>query len=80
MIKLLFTLFALFLLGCSDIDDTSRAKKSHYVSPSINYKGQFRKGYTRKPVSTKPSAIRNQARSKYYYQTRGKYRRKNKNR
>lgn len=75
MFKLLFTLL---LLGCSDNEETSRAKKSHYVSPSINYKGQFRKGYTRKPVSTKASAIRNQARSKYYYQTRGKYRRNKK--
>ena len=75
MFKLLCTLL---LLGCSDNEETSRAKKSHYVSPSINYKGQFRKGYTRKPVSTKASAIRNQARSKYYYQTRGKYRRNKK--
>ena len=75
MFKLLFTLL---LLGCSDNEETSRAKKSHYVSPPINYKGQFRKGYTRKPVSTKASAIRNQARSKYYYQTRGKYRRNKK--
>jgi hypothetical protein len=78
MIKLIFTLLALLLLSCSDNSKTSRPKKSHYVSPSINYKGQFRKGYIRKPVSTKASAIRNQARSKYYYQTRGKYRRKNK--
>ena len=78
MFKLLFTLFTLLLLGCSDNEETSRAKKSHYVSPSINYKGQYRKGYTRKPVSTKASAIRNQARSKYYYQTRGKYRRNKK--
>ena len=65
MFKLLFTLFTLLLLGCSDNEETSRAKKSHYVSPSINYKGQFRKGYTRKSVSTKPSAIRNLARSNY---------------
>lgn len=76
MIKLLISLFTLLLLGCSDIQETSRPKKSNYVPPSINYKGQFRKGYVRKSVSTKPSAIRNQARSKYYYKTRGKYRRK----
>jgi hypothetical protein len=76
MIKLLFTLFAILLFGCSDNQERSRPKKSYYVSPSINYKGQFRKGYIRKPVITKASAIRNQARSKYYYKTRGKYRRK----
>lgn len=74
MFKLLFTICAIFLLGCSDNQETSRPKKSYYVPPSVNYKGQFRKGYIRKPVSTKASAIRNQARSKYYYKTRGKYR------
>lgn len=79
MFKLLFTLFTLLILGCSDNQETSRPKKSYYVPPSVNYKGQFRRGYVRKPVSTKASAIRNQARSKYYYKTRGKYRRSKKN-
>jgi hypothetical protein len=78
MIKLLISIVALLLLGCSDIQETNRPKKSYYVPPSINYKGKFRKGYVRKPVSTKPSAIRNQAKSRYYYKTRGKYRRKKK--
>jgi hypothetical protein len=79
MIKLLFALFTIQLIGCSDNQETNRPKKSYYVPPSVNYKGQFRKGYIRKPVSAKASAIRNQARSKYYYKTRGKYRRKKKN-
>jgi hypothetical protein len=79
MLKLLIAIFTILLIGCSDNLETSRPKKSYYVPPSVNYKGQFRKGYIRKPVSTKASAIRNQARSKYYYKTRGKYRRKKKN-
>jgi hypothetical protein len=47
-----------------------------YVKPSVNYKGQTRKGHVRRKVSTDKNAIKNQNRSRYYYQTRGKYRRK----
>jgi hypothetical protein len=47
-----------------------------YVKPTITRTGKFRKGYVRKSVSTNKNAIRNQNRSRYYYQTRGKYRRK----
>ncbi|MFN5888680.1 MAG: Clp protease N-terminal domain-containing protein, partial [Flavobacteriales bacterium] len=42
------------------------ASKSTYVPPTTTYKGQFRKGYVRKSVSTNPNAIRNQSKSKYY--------------
>ncbi|PHX74616.1 MAG: hypothetical protein CK547_02360 [Chitinophagaceae bacterium] len=68
------------MISCDSETSTDRKRSPSYVSPSINYKGQFRKGYVRKSVSTNKNAIRNQARSKYYYETRGKYRRKNKNR
>lgn len=66
------------ITGCDIKEKETTPKKSTYVSPSINYKGQFRPGYVRKSVSTNPNAIRNQTRSKYYYQTKGKYRRKHK--
>ena len=66
------------IIGCDIKEKEVKPKKATYVSPSINYKGQFRTGNVRKPVSTKPNAIRNQTRSKYYYQTKGKYRRKHK--
>ncbi len=79
MTRVLIFILALLLIGCSDNQETIRPKKSYYVPPSVNYKGQFRRGYFRKPVSTKASAIRNQARSRYYYKTRGKYRRSKKN-
>ena len=62
--------------GCDIKEKEARPTKATYVSPSINYKGQFRPGYVRKSVSTNPNALRNQTRSKYYYQTKGKYRRK----
>jgi hypothetical protein len=46
-----------------------------YVKPSVNYKGQVRKGYVRRKVSLKKNAIKSQNRSRYYYHTRGKYHR-----
>lgn len=74
------TLVIIYILGISSCSENrkSDARKSTYVSPSIDYKGKFRKGYVRMPVSTKKSAIKNQNRSRYYYKTRGKYRRKSK--
>jgi hypothetical protein len=44
-----------------------------YVKPSVNYKGQVRKGYVRRKVNLKKDAIKSQNRSRYYYHTRGKY-------
>jgi hypothetical protein len=66
----------ILIAACGNSNDSGTAKKPVYVKPSIDYKGNFRKGHVRMPVSTKKNAIKNQNRSKYYYQTRGKYRRK----
>lgn len=66
----------IFFASCSDSSDSGKGKKPVYVKPSIDYKGKFRKGYVRMPASTKKDAIKSQNRSKYYYQTKGKYRRK----
>ena len=71
-------LLSVGITGCDIKEKEVKTKKASYVSPSINYKGQFRPGYVRKSVSTNPNALRNQTRSKYYYQTKGKYRRKRK--
>jgi len=60
--------------GCSD----KKGKKATYVQPSVDYRGRYRKGHIRQPVNTRKDAIKNKQRSRYYYQTRGKYRRKNK--
>ncbi len=78
MVKYLFIFGFIFLIGCSNTQEVKRPLKSSYVPPTINYKGQFRKGYVRKSVSSNPNAIRNQSKSIYYYETRGKYRKKNK--
>ena len=47
-----------------------------YVKPTITRTGKFRKGHVRRKVSTDKNAIKNQIRSRYYYQTRGKFSRK----
>jgi len=67
----------IFLLSACDLKPkTERAKRPVYVSPSVDSRGRVRKGYVRMPVGTDKNAIRKQGKSKYYYETRGKYRRK----
>jgi hypothetical protein len=55
-----------------------KPKKTTYVSPFINFKRQFRPNYLRKSVSTNANTSRNITRSKYFFQTKGKYCRKDK--
>lgn len=88
MIKQLLTFrsklfFLLLFFGCSHFSLLTSCdfKKSDYsgwsyVKPSIDYKGKMRKGHVRRKVSSDKNAIKNRNRSRYYYHTRGKYRRK----
>ena len=64
-----------FSLPSCDFKKSDNSNRS-YVKPSVDYKGQTRKGHVRKKVSTDKNAIKNRNRSRYYYKTRGKYRRK----
>jgi hypothetical protein len=67
----------IFLLSACDLKPkTERAKRPVYVSPSVDSRGRVRKGHVRMPVSSNKNAVRNQGKSRYYYETRGKYRRK----
>jgi len=66
MVKYLLIFGFIFLIGCSDTQEVKRPLKSSYVPPTINYKGQFRKGYVRKAVSSNPNAIRNQSNDDSY--------------
>ena len=59
--------------GSCDGEDGG-GRKPVYVKPSVDKNGRVRKGHVRMPVSTKKNAVKNQNKSKYYYQTRGKYR------
>ncbi len=76
----LHTLVVIFvfvlLVACGNSSDSGRGRKPVYVKPSVDYKGKYRKGHLRMPVSNKKDAIKSQNRSRYYYQTKGKYRRK----
>jgi hypothetical protein len=79
MFKLLIkSLLLIALFQSCNNNSTSDSKKSSggatYIPPSIDKNGRFRKGHTRFPVSTKKDAYKSRMRSKYYYQTRGKYR------
>jgi len=61
----------MFIPSC-DLKSTDSAG-GMYVKPTITRTGKFRKGYVRKRVSINKNAIKNQHRSRYYYQTKGKY-------
>lgn len=74
----LLVYFLIFLVSCGNNSDSGTGKKPVYVKPSVDYKGKYRKGHIRMPVSSKKNAIKSQNRSKYYYKTRGKFRRKKK--
>lgn len=63
-----------FSLPSCDFKKSEKAGGT-YVKPTITRTGKFRKGYVRKKVSTNKNAIKNQNRSRYYYKTRGKYKR-----
>jgi len=70
----LLTVIVIIAIGCGNSSDTKGGKSATYVSPSVDYKGHYRRGHVRMPVSLKKDAYRSQARSRYYYHTRGKYR------
>ena len=73
----LVVIFVLILLvACGNSSDSGSGRKPVYVKPSVDYKGKYRKGHLRMPVSTKKDALKSQNRSRYYYQTKGKYRSK----
>ena len=73
MVKYFLIFGFIILIRCSDSQEVKRPLKSTFVPPTMNYKGQYRKGYVRKAVSTNPNAMGNQYKSKYYYKTKGKY-------
>jgi hypothetical protein len=80
LIGFLFIASFFVIVGLFSIDSSpiKRHRKTSGVNASLNYKGQYRKAHYRPAVSTHKQAIRNRARSSYYYKTRGKYRRKHK--
>jgi hypothetical protein len=74
--RYLLIFIPLYFSSCSDNGGDSKNDSFQYVKPSVDYRGRYRKGYVRKKVSTDKNAYKKRARSRYYYQTRGKYLRK----
>jgi hypothetical protein len=70
------SLFSFGSCSFAESDDDKPARKGTYVSPSVDSRGRVRKGHYRKAYSTDKNAVRNRARSRYYYETRGKYKKK----
>ena len=74
--RILVLLIVLFvMLGACEFKKSDNSSGT-YVKPTVTRTGQIRKGYVRKKYSTNKHAVRNRMRSRYYYHTRGKYRRK----
>ena len=48
----------LLLAACGNSSDSDSGRKAVYVKPSIDYKGKFRKGHVRMPVSTKRTQLK----------------------
>jgi hypothetical protein len=50
----LVVIFVLILLvACGNSSDSGSGRKPVYVKPSVDYKGKYRKGHLRMPVSIK---------------------------
>ena len=62
----LFSILTFFLPSC-DFKKSVNSNRS-YVKPSVNYKGQTRKGHVRKKVSTDKTETKKRNRSRYYKQ------------
>lgn len=75
-LNFIIAIIFILLSACGGEVDSGSGRKAVYVKPSIDSRGRYRKGHVRMPVSTRRNAIKSQNRSRYYYQTRGKYRRK----
>jgi hypothetical protein len=75
LVKLLLVGIVCLLVSSCDFKQSKRSGGT-YVKPTVTRTGQIRKGYVRKKYSTSKHAVRNRMRSRYYYHTRGKYRRK----
>ena len=63
-----FVFFLLFsFIGCDIQDKKERKSKSTYVKPYVTQSGKLVRGKVRKSWSSSPNRIKNQNRSKSYY-------------
>jgi hypothetical protein len=80
MANLMMLFFGMLILIVTTFSSCSNSSSDNsgavYVKPSVDYKGKYRKGHIRMPRSSKPDAMKSRNRSRYHYQTRGKYRKR----
>ena len=67
LIKVCISFFILTLLGCDVQDKKERKSKSTYVKPYVTQSGKLVRGRVRRSWSSSPNRIKNQNRSKSYY-------------
>ena len=67
LIKVCISFFILSLIGCDIQEKKERKSKSTYVKPYVTQNGKLVKGAVRKSWSSSPNRIKNQNRSKSYY-------------
>lgn len=76
--KVCISVFILSLIGCDIQEKKDRKSKSTYVKPYVTQSGKLVRGGVRKSWSSSPNRIKNQNRSKSYY-NRNPNRRKSRN-
>ena len=67
LIKVCINVFILSLIGCDIQEKKDRKSKSTYVKPYVTQSGKLVRGSVRKSWSSSPNRIKNQNRSKSYY-------------
>jgi hypothetical protein len=67
LIKVCISVFILSLIGCDIQEKKERKSKSTYVKPYVTQSGKLVRGGVRKSWSSSPNRIKNQNRSKSYY-------------
>ena len=65
--KLFISLSIVTIIGCDIEEKKERKSKSTYVKPYVTQSGKLVKGAVRKSWSSSPNRIKNQNRSKSYY-------------
>jgi hypothetical protein len=65
--KVFISLLILLFIGCDIQEKKERKSKSTYVKPYVTQRGRLVKGSVRKSWSSSPNRIKNQNRSKSYY-------------
>ena len=65
--RVFFSVLVFSIIGCDIQEKKERKSKSTYVKPYVTQSGKLVRGRVRKSWSSSPNRIKNQNRSKSYY-------------